>query len=188
VFNNYRKFNPPTDVGHPLCNEEWLQQSLCKDQQAASLLPPKLPGGPILLGACARTECAYKVWKWAVNELWEDERHFLQTATRQCHLDKETTHQCQEANRCQQLFDKRATYECQEAARCQQLLDEETAHCQRLLDKEAACCLMAKRTALARRMAAAQTIFLWLCRRRLHVWLACQTLWQQHCEAALARL
>jgi hypothetical protein len=47
---------------------------------------------------------------------------------------------------------------------------------------------MAKRAALARQMAAAQTIFLWLCRRRLHVRLARQTLRIQQREAALARL
>jgi hypothetical protein len=37
-------------------------------------------------------------------------------------------------------------------------------------------------------MTAAQTIFLWLCRRRLHVWLARQTSRRQQREAALARL
>jgi hypothetical protein len=37
-------------------------------------------------------------------------------------------------------------------------------------------------------MAAAQTIFLWRCRRRLYIQLACQTLWQQQHEAALACL
>ena len=36
-------------------------------------------------------------------------------------------------------------------------------------------------------MAAAQLIFLWLCRRRLYAWLACQTSWQQQRKAALAR-
>jgi hypothetical protein len=37
-------------------------------------------------------------------------------------------------------------------------------------------------------MAASQTIFLWLCRRRLHAQLARQTLRQQQREVALARL
>jgi hypothetical protein len=53
VINNYLKFNPPANVGRPLHNKEWLQRALCEDQQAANLLPPKLPGGPILLGARA---------------------------------------------------------------------------------------------------------------------------------------
>jgi hypothetical protein len=44
VINNYLKFNPPADVGRPLCDEEWLQQALCEEQQAAGLLPSKLPG------------------------------------------------------------------------------------------------------------------------------------------------
>jgi hypothetical protein len=90
VIANYLKFNPPADVGCPLCNEEWLQRALREDQQAAGLLPQKFPGGPILHGARARTEHAYQDWKWAVEDLWEDERHCLQTAARQCHLDKET--------------------------------------------------------------------------------------------------
>jgi hypothetical protein len=47
---------------------------------------------------------------------------------------------------------------------------------------------MAERAALAQRMAAAQTIFLWLCRCRLHVRLPRQTLQRQQREAALARL
>ncbi len=188
VIDDYLKFNPPADVGCPLCNEKWLQRALCEDQQAASLLPPKLPGGPILLGAHARAECAYQDWKWAVDDLWEDERHRFQTAARQCHLDKETARQLQEANCRQRLLDKRAAYECQKAVRCQRLLDKETARCQRLLNEESACCLMVERAALAQQMAAAQTIFLWLCRRRLHVRLARQTLRQQQCKAALARL
>jgi hypothetical protein len=172
VITDYLKLNPPANVGHPLCNEEWLQRALCEDQQAVGLLPPKFPGGPILHGARARAEHAYWDWKWAVDNLWEDEHHRLQTAAHQCHLDKKIAHQCQEANRCQRLLDERATYECQEAVCCQRLLDEETARCQRLLNKEAARCLMAKRAALARQMAAAQTIFLWLRHRHLHVQLA----------------
>jgi hypothetical protein len=97
VFDNYQKFNPPADVGHPLCNEEWLQQALCEDQQAAGLLPPKLPEGPILLGACARAERAYKDWKWAVNKLWEHKRRCLQMAARQRLLDERAAHERQEA-------------------------------------------------------------------------------------------
>ncbi len=69
VFDDFQKFNPPANVGRPFRDKEWLQQALCKDQQAAGLLPPKLPGGPILLGAHARAERAYQDWKWAVDEL-----------------------------------------------------------------------------------------------------------------------
>jgi hypothetical protein len=47
---------------------------------------------------------------------------------------------------------------------------------------------MAERATLARQIGAAHTIFLWLCRRRLHVQLARQTLRRQQREAALARL
>jgi hypothetical protein len=132
--------------------------ALRKDQQAAGLLPPKSPGGPILLGACACAERAYQDWKWAVSKLWEHKRHHLQMAARQ------------------RLLDERAAHECQEAARRQRLLNEETACRQRLLDKEATRRLMAECAALAQQMAAARTIFLWLCRRRLHVRLARQTL------------
>jgi hypothetical protein len=64
VFDVYQKFNPPADVGRPLCDEEWLQQALCEDKQAAGILPPDLPGGPILLGARAFAEDAYRAWKW----------------------------------------------------------------------------------------------------------------------------
>jgi hypothetical protein len=92
-------------------------------------MPPDPPGGPIFVGALAFAEDAYWAWKWRVNDLWEDERHCLQTAACQCHLDKETARQ--------------------------RLLDEETARHQRLLDEEAALCLMAERAALARQMVAA---------------------------------
>jgi hypothetical protein len=74
--------------------------------------------GAILLGARACAERAYLDWKWTVNALWEDKRHRLQTAARQCHLDEETARQCQAAA---------AAHARQEAARCQQLLDEQAA-------------------------------------------------------------
>ncbi len=204
VFDDYQKFNPPANVGCPLRNEEWLQRALCKDQQAASLLPPKLSGGTILPGACAHPERAYKDWKWAVDELLEHKHHCLQTAARQRLLDERAAHKHQEATRqeaactAQCLLYERATHERQEAARqeaahtAQSLLDlraalecQEAMRCQRILNKEAASCQGA---AHARQMAADQIIFLWLCRQRLHAWLACQTLRQQQCEAALARL
>jgi hypothetical protein len=98
---------------------------------------------------------------------------------RQRLLDKRAANKRQEANRRQRLLDERAAYERQEAVRRQQVLDEETARRQRLLNEEAARRLMAKCAALARQMAAARTIFLWLCRRRLHIRLVHQTLWRQ---------
>jgi hypothetical protein len=167
VFNNFQKFNPPAYAGRPLRNVEWLQRALCKDQQAAGLLPPESPGGPILLGARARAERAYQGWKWAVDEMWEHERHRLQTAARQRHIDEQAARKQQEAahrqqllneraanerqevNRRQQLLDERTAYECQEAIRRQQLLNKETARHQLLLDEEAARHLMAQRAALA---------------------------------------
>ncbi len=207
VFNDYQKFNPPANViDCPLCDKEWHQRAFCKDKEAAGILPPDPPGGPILLGARACAEHAYQDWKWTVDALWEDERHRLQTAAHQRHIDEQAArkqqeaahcqrlldehaaNKCQEANRRQRLLDERAAYEPQEAVRRQRLLDEETVRCQRLLNKEAACHIMAERAALARQMAAAQTIFLWLRRRCLHVRLARQTLWRQQREAALARL
>jgi hypothetical protein len=150
VFNCYEHYNPPADVGHPLHHEEWHQRVVREDLQAAGILPPKKPGGAILHGARARAEHAYQDWKWAVDELWEDERHRLQTTARQRHLDEETARQCQEANHRQRLLDKHAAYERQEAARRQRLLDEETARRQRLLNDEAARRLMDERAALAR--------------------------------------
>jgi hypothetical protein len=147
----YKWSQPPPHAPDWVCNapDDWIGCALREDQQAASLLPPKLPEGPILLGACTHAERAYQDWKWAVNKLWEDKRHRLQTAAHKCHLDKEIACQCQEANHCQQLLDERAAYERQEAARHQWLLDKETARHQHLLDVFAACCLMAECAALA---------------------------------------
>jgi hypothetical protein len=197
VINSYLKFDPSANVGRSLRNEEWLQQALCKDQQVASLLPPKLPGGPILLGARARAERYYQDWKWTVNALWEDERHRLQMAARQRHFDKQAACKQQEAAYCQCLLDKRAVNKCQEANCCQPLLNEqaanncqEAARPQRLLDKETAChqCLLDAHTAVARWTAATTTIFLRLCRCCLQIRLSRKTARLQQCEAALARL
>ncbi len=161
-------------------------------------------GGAILLGARAHAERAYKDWKWAVNKLWEHEHHCLQTAARQCLLDERAAHERQEAARqeaacaAQRLLYERAAHECQEAA-CQEaahaaqsLLDlqaalesQEAMHCQCILNKEAA---SRQRAAHAQQTAAAQIIFLFFCRRRLHARLARQTSWRQQREAALARL
>jgi hypothetical protein len=180
VFDDFQKFNSPANVGHPFHNKEWLQQALCKDQQAAGLLPPKLPGGPILLGAHARAERAYQDWKWVVDELWDHEHHRLQMAAPQCLLDEHAAHECQEAARqeaacaAQCLLDERAALKHQEAMRCQRILNKEAASCQR--------------AAHAQQTAATQIIFLWLCRWCLHAQLVCQTLWQQQRKAVLARL
>jgi hypothetical protein len=196
--------NPPADVGCPHRDKEWHQRAFCEDEQAAGILPPDPPKGPILLGACARAECVYQDWKWVVDELWEHKRHRLQTTACQCLLDECAAHKCQEAARaaqcllderaanehlekncCQRLLDERAAYKRREAVRCQRLLDEETARRQRLLDKKAAC---RERVAHARQMAAAQTIFLWLCCRCLKIRLAQMTARRQQRKAALARL
>jgi hypothetical protein len=163
VFDVYQKFNPPANVGRPLCDEEWLQQAFCKDKQAAGILPPDPPGGPILLGSRACAERAYLDWKWMVNALWEDECHRLQMAARQRHLDEETTRQRQaaaaararqEAARRQQLLDKQAARTRQEAAATRALQEaaatralqeaaaaracQEAVRRQQLLDEEAA--------------------------------------------------
>jgi hypothetical protein len=197
VIDNYLKFNPTADVGHPLCDEEWLQRALCEDQQATGLLPPKSPGGAILLGACACVERAYQDLKWTVNTLWEDERQHLQTAAHQRHIDEQAACKQQEAAHCQRFLDEHAANECQEANCHQRLLDEqaanerqEAARCQRLLDEEIACCqrLLDACAAKARRTVATTTIFLWLCRRRLQIRLAQKTARRQQREAALARL
>jgi hypothetical protein len=130
----------------------------------------------MLTKGCTHQKAAYWHWKQAVDKQWEEERHCLQTAACQGHLDKETARQRWEANCCQQLLDEHAAYKCQETTCRQWLLDKETARRQHLLDKEATRCLMAKRSALAQWMAATQTIFLWHCCPRLHVRLAHQTL------------
>jgi hypothetical protein len=158
--------------------------AVCKDQQAAGLLPPSSPGGPILLGARARAECAYQDWKGAINALWADKCHRLFL------LDKEAARACQQAACCQHLLDEEAASARQEAAhaRRQQLLDKDAARArqvaaalhQRLLDD----CVAEE----GQKQAAAQTIFLWLCCRRLHIQIARQTSRRQQREATLARL
>ncbi len=77
LFDYYERYNPPASVGRPLRNEEWLQRAFREDHQAPGLLPTALLGGPILHGARARAERAYKDWKWAINDLWEDKRRRL---------------------------------------------------------------------------------------------------------------
>ncbi len=115
-----------------------------------------------------------------VDKLWEHERHRLQTVARQRLLDKRAAHEHQEAPHqeaacaAQCLLDKQAALECQEAVRRQCILNKEATGCQR--------------AAQARQMEAAQIIFLWLCRQRLHARLARQTSRRQQREAALACL
>ena len=70
LFAHYQAYNLPPNIGPPLPWEEWHQRAFRKDQQAAGLLPLALLGGPILHGACARMEHAYRDWKWAINGLW----------------------------------------------------------------------------------------------------------------------
>ena len=77
VFDYYGHFNPPADVGFPRPWEEWCQRAVLKDQQAAGLLPLAPRGGPILHGARAHAECAYRDWKWAIDDLWEDKHRRL---------------------------------------------------------------------------------------------------------------
>jgi hypothetical protein len=109
----YKWLQPPPRAPDWVCDapDDYIGRALREDQQAAGLLPPKSPGGPILHGARARAEHADRDWKWVVDELWEDERHRLQTAAHQRHLDEETARQRQEANHRQQLLDERAAYE-----------------------------------------------------------------------------
>jgi hypothetical protein len=171
LFDYYEQYNPPAYVGRHLRDKEWHQRAFREDQQAAGLLPPDLPGGTIL---CTCAECAYQVWKQAINGLWAVKRHC------QCLIAKQAACARQEATRRQQLLDEQAAHARQEAAAlCQCLLDKRVAEKQQSAEE---------RTAQALQQAAAQTIFLWLCRQRLHVRLARQTLRRQQNEAALARL
>ncbi len=93
----------------------------------------------------------------AMDELWEDERHCLQTVARQSLLNKHATHEQQETAHCQQLLNKQVAHECQEAVLCRFLLDKRLA-----LEGKA------EHATLAQRMAAACTIFLTLHCCRLH--------------------
>jgi hypothetical protein len=210
VFDYYEHYNSPAGVGRPLCNEEWHQRAFREDQQAAGLLPPAPWGGPILHGARARAECAYKDWKWAINDLWADEHHHQQLleeqAARACQeaaaarAHQEAAAACarQEAAAARARQEAAAARACHEAARRQQLLDEQATRARPeaglLFAKHLfARCVAedqrsAERRAQARERAAARTIILWLCRRRLHIRLIHQTLRRQQREAALARL
>ena len=110
LFHYYKRCNPPANVGPPLRNEEWHQRAIREDQQAAGLLPPGTPGGPILHGARAPAEQAYMDWKAAIDDLWADEYKAL-------------------------LFKQAARAHQEEAAHRQWLLDE---HAVRARQQEAA--------------------------------------------------
>jgi len=145
LFEYYEHYNPPTNVGQPLHDEEWHQRAIREDQQSAGLLPPEY-GGPILHGAHARADRAYRDWKAVINDLWADEYEALlveqaartrqeEAAHSQRLLDEhaararqqEAAHQ-EALCAAQHLLHERAAHECQvEAARRQRLLDEETA-------------------------------------------------------------
>ena len=182
LFDYYESYNPPPldTFGQPIC-EDWLQRATREDQRAARLLPPAPHGGAILTGAHARTDRAYRAWKRAIDELWADEHHRL------CLVEEQATRARQEeAARRQKLLDEQAARASQErAARARQ---EEAAI--RASREGAAARVRARREEAAdarRKTAAAQLIFLWLRRRRLHARLARQTSRQQQREAALAR-
>ncbi len=190
MFDYYERCNPPANVGRPLCDEEWHQRAIREDQQSAGLLPPEY-AGPILHGARACADRAYRDWKAVVDDLWADEYEALliqqatcarqeEAARSQRPLDKhaararqqEAAHQ-ETLCAAQHLLHEHAAHERQvEAARRQCLLDEETAHCR--------CATQARQTATAR------VIFLWLCRRRIFARLARQTSRRLQREAALA--
>ena len=168
-------------------------------------------GGPILLGARARADCAYRDWKRAIDELWADEHHRLclveeqaacarqeEDARRQRLLDAQAARACQEAAARARQEETAARTRQEEAARRQKLLDEQAARAR----QEAAARAGQEETAAharqeeaarrqcaaeAHKTAAAQLIFLWLRRRRLYARLACQTSRRQQREAALAR-
>ena len=90
------------------------------------MLPPGPLGGPILLGARARAERAYRDWKAAINDLWADKYKAL--------LVEQATRACQEESACRQrLLDEHAVRSRQQEAACQ----EATRAAQRLLHKQA---------------------------------------------------
>jgi hypothetical protein len=88
-------------------NDDWLNRAWREDTQDVGLLPPLPLVGPILTGGCALAEQAYQHWKRAVGELWEDERHHLQTPAPQRLLNEQAARQLQEAAHCQCLLNER---------------------------------------------------------------------------------
>ena len=117
-------------------------------------------------------------------------------AARRTQLPNEQNARARQVARRQQLVNEEAARICrEEAAAC--ACQEEAARQQQLLDELAACacqeaaaCACQEEASRRQKLIneAAQTIFLWLCRHRLHVRLTRQTARRQHREAALARL
>ena len=112
LFDYYERYSPPANVGQPLRDEEWFQRAFHEDQQADGLLPPGTSGGPILRGARARAERAYREWKAAIDDLWGDEYEAL-------------------------LLEQAACARHEEAARRHRLLDEHTACARRFSPADA---------------------------------------------------
>ncbi len=138
------------------------------------MLPSGPRGGPILHGARARTDHTYRVWKGAIDVLWEDKYKALLEEQAACAHHEEAA--CR-----QQLLVKQATRACQQkAAALRQRL------C--LLSKSVAERQRSAELAAQQKQAATRTIFLWLRRRRLFVWIDHRTLRRQQREAALAHL
>ena len=133
VFQFYQVHNPPY-VPH---NKDWLERPYREDLQAAGLLTPDAtPRFP--LGW--RMECAYQVWKWTVDLLWE------------------AVHRCQ-----QQFNDELEEAACQKRLHAkyhQHLLDKRAAQARHeaLVRGQ---CLVAEVAAMEREMATVRTIFLW---------------------------
>jgi hypothetical protein len=169
---------------HALCHDDWCTRA-CHEDHAGTMLqwPPEWPhplvlqqeqathfmqwkraagGRPITEYQRGATEGEYMVWKRTLDNV-------VESAWARYH---QATHNRQEAA---------AARARQEAARRQQLLDEQAAR-----TRQEAAVARARQEAACR--VAARTIFLWLCRRRLHIRLARQTLRRQQHEANLARL
>ena len=207
LFDYYERYNPPANVGQPLHDKAWFQRAFREDQQAAGLLPPGTPGGPILCGAGARAECAYREWTAAIDDLCGDEyeaaRAHQEEAARRHRLLAEHTACARRFGPADALrvscvalkvscTKLRVTVTENSSALASLVVlmgqthaRQEAAHCQRLLDEETA---RLRCTDQARQMAATQVIFLWHRRQRLFARLARQTSWRLQREAALARM
>jgi hypothetical protein len=95
----------------PFATRNGSNKHFAKTNRLPACCLQNFPGGPIVLGACAPMERAYQDWKWTVDTLWEDECHRLQTAARQCHIDKQAACKQQEAAHHQCLLNKHAANE-----------------------------------------------------------------------------
>ena len=157
LFDYYRSYNPPANVGRPPPYEEWLQRAIREDRDAAGLLPPEQPYyGPLLHEARARADRAYRDWKAAIDDLWADKYETLLVAARARQREAARQEAARTAHR---LLHEQADRARQKAAaRRQRSLDEETARRRHVVQ--------------TRQTAAARVIFLWLRRRRLFARLA----------------